>query len=127
MIDFNPPHEVRDYDKLDSMTDVIESGGRLPPIVVYENQAYTGSHRIAAWRYCNVEPNYITLTKWEFVNTLAVMDGIDELLDVNNDDDMEFFEKYIDQEIYDFSEFCSALLKVTKNNAIKEVIKDQIW
>lgn len=50
---FQPPHEVTDSAKLESMIAAIRSGQSLPPVVVQGEIAITGSHRIEAYREAN--------------------------------------------------------------------------
>lgn len=122
---FNPPHEVRDKAKLQSMIDTLRSGGQLPPVVTYQGQAYTGSHRIAAWDACEMDRQAVELTDKEFVLSMALMSGVNDL-DLNDPDDMEFYHKHLEQEIYDYDAFLEAILKVSKNTAILDAAKDQI-
>jgi ParB-like nuclease domain len=46
---YYPPHEVRDYDKLNAMVETIRLGGTLPPILVCGETCLTGSHRHRAY------------------------------------------------------------------------------
>lgn len=125
MIEYNPPHEVRDKAKLQSMIDTLNNGGQLPPVVAYQEQAYSGSHRIAAWDACEMDTQAVELTDEEFILANAVMNGVDDL-DIDDPDDMEFFYKYLCQEIYDYDAFLEAILKVSKNTALLDAAKDQI-
>lgn len=125
MTNFNPPHEVKDKAKLQSMIDTLENGGQLPPVVVYGNDAYTGSHRIAAWDACEMDTQAIELTDQEFILARAMMNGVDDL-DLNDPDDMDFYHKHLCQEIYDYDAFLEAVLKVSKNTALLDAAKDQI-
>lgn len=47
-MNYQPPHEVREDEKLASMIATLESGGELPAIWVNGEFAITGSHRLAA-------------------------------------------------------------------------------
>ena len=43
------PHAVTDRAKLGRMIDTLNAGGVLPPVLWDGNQAFEGSHRLAAW------------------------------------------------------------------------------
>lgn len=108
MIHYNPPHETRDQSKLGSMIAAIESGKSLPPIVVMGYDAFTGSHRIAAWEACNVAADVVEITDDDYIAAMTEM-GLDWECD----------------SVYDYNEFCGALYKVTADSDIKAAIKDQ--
>lgn len=122
---FNPPHEARDEAKLQSMIAALENGRELPPVVVYGQDAYTGSHRIAAWSACEMDAQVVELTDEEFASARATMNGYDDL-DFTNPDDVEFYHKYCNTDIYDYNEFCEALLKVSTNKDVINAVKDQV-
>lgn len=121
---FNPPHEIKDKAKLQSMIDTLEKGGQLPPVVVYGNDALTGSHRIAAWVAVDQDAQVVELTDKEFILATALSNGVDDL-DINDPDDIEFYHKHLAQDVCDYNEFCEALSKVSENSNVLEAIKDQ--
>lgn len=123
---YNPPHEVRDEDKLQAMIDTLENGGSLPPVIVYGYDAYTGSHRIAAWLECDMDADTIELDDEEFMTARALAMGYDDL-DFSDPDDVEFYHKYVcNTDITDFNEFCEALLKTSDNQDVINAVEDQI-
>ncbi len=125
-MNYYPPHEVKDKAKLQGMIDTIKSGGSLPPVVVYENQAYTGSHRIAAWEEVGEDVEAIEIGKNEFLAARATMNNIDDF-DPNDSDDVDFLHKHFDYDVFDYNDFCEALLEITNDPAIKDAIKDQVY
>jgi hypothetical protein len=106
---FNPPHEIRDEKKLQAMIDTLNNGGSLPPIVVIGESALTGSHRLAAWLECDMDPDYIEITNDEYYKTMESLD-LDPIYD----------------NIDDYNQFCAALMEIVEDDAIKETLKDQI-
>lgn len=108
MIHYNPPHEARDQKKLESMIAAIEGGKSLPPIIVMGDDAFTGSHRIAAWEACNVDADVVEISDADYVAAMTEM-GLDWECD----------------SVYDYNEFCQALYAVTTDSDIKDAIKDQ--
>jgi uncharacterized ParB-like nuclease family protein len=108
MTSYNQPHEVRDQNKLDSMIETLNNGGTLPAVIVCGNQAFTGSHRIAAWEACGIEATVIEISDEDYIATLTKM-GLDWETD----------------EVNDYNDFCSALYEVTDNEEIKNAIEDQ--
>jgi hypothetical protein len=63
MTTYNPPHEVRDQQKLADMIAMLDRGESLPPVLVCGSTAYSGSHRLAAWLQCGVEPIVVEITE----------------------------------------------------------------
>ncbi len=68
-----PPHNVTDQKKLSEMISILEGGGELPPVLTNGEQAYSGSHRIAAWDALEMDHNAVELDDDEYV---AVMENI---------------------------------------------------
>ena len=56
------PHAVTDPQKLTRMIETLISGGALPPVLWDGNQAYEGSHRLAAWESVEQDPDLIIVT-----------------------------------------------------------------
>jgi hypothetical protein len=108
MIYYNAPHEVRDEDKLAAMIAVLENGGTLPPVVVLGYDAFTGSHRLAAWRACEIDANVIELSDDDYKAAMTEI-GLDWESDT----------------VYDYNQFCDALYNVTTDDAVKAAIEDQ--
>lgn len=108
MTHYEAPHEVRDAAKLQSMIDTLNAGGQLPPVVVCGSRAFTGSHRLEAWDVCGVQAETIEISGEDYKAALAKM-GMDWETD----------------EVRDYTDFCIALYKVTRNPAVKAAIKDQ--
>lgn len=57
---FNPPHEAEDQKKVEALVEAFRCGKEVTPVVVYGDDAYTGSHRIAA--------HAIAVENWESGN-----------------------------------------------------------
>lgn len=89
---YNPPHEVRDTEKLSSMINALKSGQSLPPIIVCGEVAFSGSHRIAAHEKLWISINTTEITDNEIRRAMLICD-----LDPDYD------------EINDFQEFENAL------------------
>ena len=106
---YQPPHEVKDTSKFESMVSSINSGKQLPAVVVIGEFALTGSHRLAAWKACGVNPDVVEITNKEYIDACEKCYG-----DVVSID-----------EIGDFSDFCDALYVTTENQAVKDALKDQ--
>ena len=75
-----PPHEVREEAKLNSMISAIEAGKELPPILVFLDQAFSGSHRIAAWDALDMEHDAVELDNDEYVQIMQHL-GLDPMYD----------------------------------------------
>ncbi len=125
MIYFEPPHEVKDAAKFQQMVETLENGGKLPPVVVCGQDAFTGSHRIAAWVRCDMDVEAVEMSQAEYIKTMAKLNGVDDI-DPDDPDDLKFFYQYLNDEILDYNEFCQALSQITKNIAIAEAVKDQL-
>ncbi len=126
MTDYNSPHEVRDEAKLKSMIKALRAGGELPPIIVCGGDAFTGSHRMAAWDACEMDASVVELTEKEFMQARTISQGYDPL-DFNDSDDIEFYHKHVGNlENYDYNEFCEALLKTSQNPEVINAVKDQV-
>lgn len=80
MIRYNPPHEVRDQEKLNSMIKLLEAGKTLPPILVNGYDAYCGSHRLAAWDAMDMDALVIELDDDEYLEVCKNM-GLDPVYD----------------------------------------------
>ena len=108
MTTYNAPHEVKDKAKLQSMIATLENGGTLPAVIVLGYEAFTGSHRIAAWNACHVEANVVEISDADYIAALEAM-GLDYEVD----------------DVRDYTDFCDALYKVTNDDDVKAAIKDQ--
>jgi len=116
-----PPHEVTDENKLESLIKALENGVNLPPVVVYAGQAYSGSHRLAAWEACGRDPAVIELSETEMLMAICKYNGYDY------DPDFDDANEVLATEICDYSRFCEALLAVTERDEVREAIADQIY
>lgn len=105
---YNPPHAVMDETKLQSMIATLNSGGTLPPVIVLGEYAFTGSHRLAAWDRCDMQPEVVEVSETDYIAAMEYA-GLDPMCD----------------EIYDHNEFCDALFAVTDDTAVKAAIYDQ--
>ncbi len=85
-MNYQAPHEVTDNAKLEEMIKTLEEGNSLPPIVVCGDIAYEGSHRLAAWKTLEIEPEVIEITNKEVAQTMKKM-GLDPYYDEINDFD----------------------------------------
>jgi len=69
---YNPPHDVTDSAKLASMIETIRTGGELPPVVVCGDMAFSGSHRIEAYRQAYRLANACVDGSWDEVDVGSV-------------------------------------------------------
>jgi len=60
-MDYQPPHEVRDQGKLNSMIEALKNGAELPPVIVCGEVAFSGSHRLAAYDSLEMSPSVIEI------------------------------------------------------------------
>ena len=90
MRDYNAPHEVRDHEKLASMVADLEAGHDLPPVLVCGDSAFTGSHRLAAWKAMEIEPEVVELEDSEYIEIMEKL-GLDPIYDSVYD--FEVFEE----------------------------------
>jgi len=116
---FIAPHEIRDEEKLNSMIDAIISGTDIPQIVVLNDTAFTGSHRIAA--YLAVE---------EMINNGEINIDVTEIPHIEIEDaDYCTAMKNMDLEpgddISDYNDFCKSLYEITDNDDVKAALEDQ--
>jgi len=91
MYDIYPPHEVTDTDKLNSMINTLKKGGSLPPVLVCGVQAYSGSHRIAAWQQCEMDIEYVEISDEEYKQIMISM-NLDPVYD-----DVYDFEPFLEE------------------------------
>jgi len=66
-----PPHQPRDRAKLASMVKSLRANKMLPAILVYGEQAYSGSHRLAAWSMMDIEPDYVEINDDEYTKIMG--------------------------------------------------------
>ena len=71
---YQPPHEVRDQEKLNALVEILKNGGELPPVLVCGDRAYSGSHRLAAWELMDVEPSVVEMDDAEYCKVMEALD-----------------------------------------------------
>jgi len=108
MTRYLPPHKVTDPEKLQNMIDTLKSVGKLPAVVVFGDQAFSGSHRIAAWDACDLPHDAVEISDEDYIAALDRMG-----LDWERDD------------VKDYTDFCDALAAVTHDLDVKAAIADQ--
>jgi hypothetical protein len=105
----NPPHGVQDGDKLAAMVEALREGRPLPPIVSEPGgyNAICGSHRIAAWRAAEAEPDVLVMSEadWSAACTELGVDYLDEV---------------------DYEDQCRAVAGVTTDPEIRAALADQV-
>jgi hypothetical protein len=119
---YRAPHQPNDKDKLQAMMETLKSGKHLPPIVVCGEQAFCGSHRIAAyedaWRLRDSLDE-----SWELVP-----DAI-QVVELSDDDyraacihaDVEFLD-----DLRDYNEIARAIRETTTDDDVKAALADQM-
>lgn len=85
-----PPHLPTDEKKLAEMVYILETGGSLPPVLVNGEQAYSGSHRIAAWEAMEMDVEFVELDDDGYVAVMTEL-GLDPMYDTVYD-----FEPFLD-------------------------------
>lgn len=88
-----PPHQVTDNIKLASMIDLLRDGGELPPVLLYGDQSYSGSHRIAAWTELNMDIDYIEIDDDQYTQIMRSL-SLDPIYD-----DISDFEIFMEEAI----------------------------
>ena len=81
---YQPPHEIIDYDKIDSMVTQLREGGSLPPVLVCGDQAFSGSHRLAAWDLLDLNPDVVEIEDDDYraiLESLGLDPDVDEVRD----------------------------------------------
>ena len=106
---YNPPHEVRNQEKLQSMINTLGNDGDLPPIVVLGEDAITGSHRLAAWAACDMEAETIEIEDEDYVAAMNYL-GLDPVYDSP----------------MDMNQLCAALYQVIDDEDVQTALADQI-
>ena len=86
---YQPPHEVRDQNKLDAMVEILKNGGELPPVLVCGDRAYSGSHRLAAWEMMGMEADVVEMSDDEYCEVMTALD-LDPMYD-----EAEDFEEFL--------------------------------
>ena len=81
---YQPPHEVRDQEKLNDLIEMLKNGGELPPVLVCGDRAYSGSHRLAAWEVMGVEPSVVEMSDEEYCQVMEALD-LDPMYDEATD------------------------------------------
>lgn len=128
--ELTPPHEPRNMDKLDAMIETLRTGGTLSRVVAdCHYNAYTGSHRIAAY--------------------IEAYDRWNSLCDGWDDEPIELDVEFIDEATYDkamdylgidtsdewswlgqggdFNDVVKAIFECTDDEDIKAALADQIY
>jgi uncharacterized ParB-like nuclease family protein len=77
---YQPPHEVRDQEKLEAMIEILKNGGELPPVLVCGDRAYSGSHRLAAWESMGMEAVVVEMSDEEYCEVMTEL-GLDPMYD----------------------------------------------
>ena len=77
-MNYVPPHRITDVVKFNSMIETLENGRSLPPIIVCGDIAFSGTHRLAAWKAKGMQPDVIEITD-EDVTSAKQFLGIDRL------------------------------------------------
>lgn len=90
-MNYQAPHEVEDNAKLEKMIKTLKEGNSLPPIVVCNEIAYEGSHRLAAWEALEIEPEVIEITNEEVKQTMGKMGLVPCYDDINAFDDFIYY------------------------------------
>lgn len=101
-----PPHEVRDTEKLESMIAVLMAGDQLPAIVAFGTRAICGSHRIAAADEA--------ARRWDNGDRVAASRPELEVIDLSDDVYREICEReelnYLD-DLSDYNDQCAAVYR----------------
>lgn len=109
---YDPPHGVRDINKLNGMIEHLRNGGSLPPVIVDGEQAITGSHRLAA---VDKAHRLWTLMRegWESSPEPRI-----EAIDIDVTIDWDEFDG-------DYNALCETLYNATNSDAVRSALEDQ--
>ena len=77
---YQPPHEVRERNKLAGMIRALRRGESLPPVLVCGDNALSGSHRLVAWEKMGVEADVVEMSDEEYCETMTEL-GLDPMYD----------------------------------------------
>ena len=86
---YQPPHEVRERNKLAGMIRALRRGESLPPVLVCGDRAYSGSHRLAAWEITGMEADVVEMSDEEYCEVMTALD-LDPMYD-----EAEDFEEFL--------------------------------
>lgn len=122
MMTYRPPHRPNNPAKLAAMIETLKSGSDLPPVVVCGEQAFCGSHRIAAYEQANRMRDSLD-DAWELVPT--------EIPTVElSDDDYRAACIYAEvdylDDLRDYNEIARAIYATTTDNDVKAALADQM-
>ena len=111
-----PPHEVVDQEKFDAMVHSLENGESLPAVVVLdrgnEYVAVTGSHRIAAWDACDMEPDFLVIGDEDYEKAARKLaPWSDEFVPLPNE--------------MELNDLCETLYNIVADDEIKAALEDQ--
>lgn len=81
---YRPPHEVTDTAKVKAMVAALERGETLPPVIVCGEIAFSGSHRLAAWKHLGLAPEAVEIEDAEYCAAMEALD-LDPLYDECHD------------------------------------------
>ena len=119
---YNAPHEVTDIDKHDAMVAAIKAGEKMSPVVVIGEQAFTGSHRIAAYITARELAEECDTGEWEGADLEIPAIGIDD----------ETYRAAADalgvehlEEWHDFNDVAEAIYYATEDEEVKDALSDQ--
>jgi hypothetical protein len=104
---YDAPHSVQNQDQLSEMVATLQSGGKLPPVVVNGTKAITGSHRIAAWRECDMDQEVVELSDIDYLRACYVL------------------RCDVAEEAGEWNLFVAAVYEVTDDEEVKAALKDQ--
>lgn len=79
-MNYQPPHQVREQEKLDEIVEILRNGGELPPVLVCGDIAYSGSYRLAAWGLMGVDPSVVEINDTEYCEVMGKL-GLDPMYD----------------------------------------------
>lgn len=109
---YRPPHAVCDDSKLDALVEAFRTNQPIPPIVVIEDLAICGSHRIAAHEIASREFNRLT-DGWEDADEPTL-----NVIELTAD-----YAEYLDSS--DYNGICEAIYDATDRDDVKVALEDQ--
>jgi hypothetical protein len=104
---YDAPHSVQNQDQFAAMVATLQAGGNLPPVVVNGSKAITGSHRIAAWRECDMDQEVVELSDLDYLRACYVC------------------RCDVAEEAGEWNLFVAAAYELTDDEEVKAALKDQ--
>jgi len=82
------PHAVTDTAKLARMIATLNAGGDLPSVLWDGNQAFEGSHRLAAWEAVGIDADLVLVSNADLERAADALDADADSVDWTDEDNL---------------------------------------